>query len=76
MKEKALFTTLNKLKKEEKLFHGYCWIATQDKPIVDKEIEDIKERNRNVDVPTFSFVAKHGVKPPSLIRGNEFTWAF
>lgn len=31
LKEKALFSSLNKLKKEDKLYLGFCWIPTLDK---------------------------------------------
>jgi hypothetical protein len=29
-KEKALYSSLNKLKKEDKLFLGFCWIPKSD----------------------------------------------
>jgi vacuolar-type H+-ATPase subunit I/STV1 len=75
-KEKALYTSLNKLKKEEKLFHVYCWIPRTDKPKVDEELREIRDKNVNVEIPTFTTVVDHHVKPPSLIRNNDFTWAF
>lgn len=67
---------MNKLKKEDKLFLGYCWIPRLDVPKVLKEIEDIKERDKNVEVPTFKVVNDHGIRPPSLFRLNEFTSVF
>jgi vacuolar-type H+-ATPase subunit I/STV1 len=30
-KEKQLYTTLNKLKKEDKLYLGFCWIPKADR---------------------------------------------
>jgi V-type H+-transporting ATPase subunit a len=75
-KEKALYTSLNKLKKEGQLFHGYCWIPRTDKPKVDEEMREIRDKNVNVEIPTFNVVVEHHVKPPSLFRNNEFTWAF
>jgi vacuolar-type H+-ATPase subunit I/STV1 len=75
-KEKALYTSLNKLKKEDKLFLGYCWIPRLEVQKVLKEIEDIKEKNKNVEVPTFKLVNDHGIRPPSLFRLNEFTFVF
>ena len=75
-KEKALYASLNKLKKEEKLFHGYCWIPRADKPKVDDELREIRDKNVNVEIPTFNMVVDHHVKPPSMFRINAFTWAF
>ena len=75
-KEKALYSSLNKLKKGEKLFTGYGWIPRADMPHLLSEIEGIKQNNRNVEVPNFMQVNDHNVKPPSLFRTNEFTWVF
>lgn len=75
-KEKALYTTLNKLKKGDKLFTGYAWIPKSDMPNLLREIDQIKQTNRNVEVPNFNLVTEHQIKPPSLFRGNEFTWVF
>lgn len=41
-----------------------------------KDIEDIKEKDKNVEVPTFKIVNDHGIRPPSLFRVNEFTSVF
>ena len=41
-----------------------------------KEIEDIKERDKNVEIPTFKVITEHGIRPPSLFRLNEFTIVF
>ena len=75
-KEKALYASLNKLKKDDKLYHGYCWIPRTDKIKVDDDLREIRDKNVNIEIPTFTIVAEHGVKPPSLFRNNEFTWAF
>lgn len=75
-KEKILYSSLNKLKKEEKLFLGFCWIPQQDKQKILSEIEGLKEKNRNVGIPDFKIVSDHGVRPPSLFRTNEFTAVF
>ena len=29
---------LNRLKKEDKMFHGFCWIPTTEKKILDAEL--------------------------------------
>lgn len=39
-------------------------------------IEGMKEKNQNVEIPTFKLVPDHGVKPPSFFKGNEFTAVF
>lgn len=75
-KEKALYSSLNRLKKEDKLFHGYCWIPRTDKVKVDNELREIKDKNVNVEIPTFTLVTEHHVKPPSLFRNNDFTFTF
>lgn len=75
-KEKALYTSLNKLKKEDKLYHGYCWIPRTDKVKVDEDMKEIRDKNVNVEVPTFTPEFNHNIKPPSLFRINAFTWAF
>jgi len=67
---------LNKLKKEDKLYLGFCWIPKSDVGKVMKEIEDIKERDKNVEIPTFKVITDHGIRPPSLFRLNEFTLIF
>jgi hypothetical protein len=52
-KERLLYRTLNMLKKGDKLFLGYCWIPKCEQADVFKKIESIKEKNRNVEIPTF-----------------------
>jgi V-type H+-transporting ATPase subunit a len=75
-KEKFLYSNLNKLKKEEKLFLGFCWIPLADRESILRNIEGIKDKNRNIEIPTLKIVNEHGIKPPSLFRMNEFTNIF
>lgn len=75
-KEKQLYSTLNKLKKEDKLYLGFCWIPKADRQKILSEIEGLKDKNRNIEIPTLKIVSEHGVRPPSLFRMNEFTWVF
>ena len=75
-KEKALYTTLNKLKKEDKLYLGFCWIPKLDNEKILSQIEGLKDKNRNIEIPTLKIVQEHGVRPPSLFRMNEFSWVF
>lgn len=39
-------------------------------------MQEIREKNVNVEIPTFTKVSEHHFKPPSMFRNNEFTWAF
>jgi V-type H+-transporting ATPase subunit a len=75
-KEKALYSSLNKLKKEDKLFLGFVWIPKADVGRVQKDVEDIKKKDENIELPTFKLVNEHGIRPPSLFRMNEVTWIF
>lgn len=75
-KEKALYTTLNKFKVEEKLYIGFCWIPVLDNKNIMREIESLKEKDRNVEIPTLKVMQDHGVKPPSLFRTNDVTAVF
>lgn len=47
-----------------------------DAPKVLKDIENIKEKDKNVEIPTFKMITDHGIRPPSLFRVNEFTIVF
>jgi V-type H+-transporting ATPase subunit a len=75
-KEKVLYSTLNKFKKEDKLFLGFCWIPRQDNEEILKQVEGLKDKDRNIEIPTLKVVQDHSVKPPSLFRLNEVTWVF
>lgn len=72
-KERILYSNLNKFKKEDKLYLGFCWIPTLDKVKILSDIVAMKDKNKNVDIPTLKPVVDHGVRPPSLFRTNEFT---
>jgi V-type H+-transporting ATPase subunit a len=56
LKEKILYATLNKLKKEDKLFLGFCWIPRLDRENILREIEGLKDKNRNIEIPTLKVV--------------------
>jgi vacuolar-type H+-ATPase subunit I/STV1 len=75
-KERSLYVSLNKLKKGDKLFTGYGWIPKSEVLNVLRALDEIKESNRNVQIPNFMLVSNHDVKPPSFFRINEFTYAF
>jgi len=44
------------MKKEDRLYLGFCWIPKADVPQVLKDMEEIKEKNINVELPTFKIV--------------------
>jgi len=44
------------LKKEDKLFLGFVWIPKADVGQVQKDIEDIKKKDENIELPTFTMV--------------------
>lgn len=67
---------MNKLKKEDKLFLGFVWIPKADVQKVQKDIEDIKRKDENIELPTFTQINDHNIRPPSLFRVNDFTWVF
>ena len=76
IKEKALYTTLNKFKIEGGLYIGFCWIPNLENQDIMRKIEGIKEKNRNIEIPQFKVIHDHGIKPPSLFRSNDVTWVF
>ena len=76
IKEKTLYTTLNKFKVEGGLYIGFCWIPNLDNSATMRKIEAIKDKNRNIEIPQFKVVRDHGIKPPSLFRNNDVTWVF
>jgi V-type H+-transporting ATPase subunit a len=75
-KEKVLYSNLNKFKVEDKLYIGFCWIPKLDTEDVMRKVEAIKDKNRNIEIPTLKMVNDHGVRPPSLFRLNDVTWVF
>ena len=75
-KEKLLYSTLNKFKVEEKLYLGFCWVPRQDQHEILRQVENLKELNRNIEIPTLKIVKDHGIRPPSKFRLNEVTWVF
>lgn len=76
IKEKTLYSTLNKFKVEGGLYIGFCWIPNLDNSATMRKIEGIKDKNRNIEIPQFKVVRDHGIKPPSLFRNNDVTWVF
>jgi hypothetical protein len=42
-KERLLYTSLNKLKKGEKIFTGFCWIPSCERNDILNKIDGIKE---------------------------------
>ena len=36
----------------------------------------MKDKNKNIEIPTLKIVNEHGIRPPTLLRMNEFTFVF
>lgn len=47
-----------------------------DAPKILRDIENIKEKDKNIEIPTFKVISDHGIRPPSLFRVNDFTFVF
>ena len=75
LKEKVLYTTLNKLKFGDKLLVGLFWTPLGQVSTLKEQIDEIK-RDRNVDGPQIYERKDHGVIPPSYFKTNEFTNVF
>lgn len=75
LKEKVLYTTLNKLKFGDKLLVGLFWTPLGQVSQLKEQIDEIK-RDRNVDGPQIYERKDHGVIPPSYFKTNEFTNVF
>jgi V-type H+-transporting ATPase subunit a len=41
-----------------------------------RQIEGIKDKDPNVEIPTLKMVKDHEIKPPSYFKLNEVTWVF
>lgn len=75
IKEKAIFTTLDKCRKGDKLFFGLYWIPNNKIAKVTDAIVRLKV-DRNVSAPQVTKRELHKLNPPSYICLNEFTEAF
>lgn len=75
-KEKSLYSSLNKLKKQDRLYVGFCWIAQNDNEEIIRKVTELKVQNHSDRIPTLKKVEDHGIKPPTLFRMNEVTWVF
>jgi hypothetical protein len=56
VKEKALYATLNKFKVEGGLYIGFCWIPKLDNQAIMRQIEGMKDRNRNIETPQMKVI--------------------
>lgn len=55
-KEKVLYSTLNRLRNEERLFLGFCWIPRSDNEKVKTWIDQLKHKDSNIEIPTLKIV--------------------
>jgi V-type H+-transporting ATPase subunit a len=75
IKEKSIYTTLNKLKRGDRLFFGLYWIPNPKIKMVNDEVYKMKE-NRNIHAPQITRKELHELSPPSYFYLNEFTEPF
>jgi vacuolar-type H+-ATPase subunit I/STV1 len=53
-KEKALYTSLNKFKKEDRILLGFGWVAKADIENMMNAMDQMKQDSRNLQKPTFT----------------------
>lgn len=75
VKEKSIYTTLNKCRKGDRLFFGLYWIPNTKIKKVNDSINIMKE-DRNILSPQITRREIHELSPPSYFYMNEFTEPF
>jgi len=75
IKERYVYTTLNKLKRGDRLFFGLYWIPNAKISQVNESIYKMKQ-DRNIHAPQITRREGHGMNPPSYFYLNEFTAPF
>lgn len=78
VKEKAIFTELNKLQNREQIFMGLFWCPAKYRDTLEDKIYDIKQR-RNIDGPQIHIIQDFNEDlyvRPTFIEQNEFTYPF
>lgn len=75
VKEKAIYTTLDKCRKGDRLFFGLYWIPNDKIKTLNEAIYQMKE-NRNIHAPQITKRQLHGLSPPTYFYLNEFTDTF
>lgn len=75
IKEKTIYSTLNKLKRGKRLFFGLYWIPNSKIPMIEEEIYKMKE-NRNIHAPQITKRETDELCPPTYFYLNEFTEPF
>jgi vacuolar-type H+-ATPase subunit I/STV1 len=78
LKEKTLLMNLNKIKRGDKISLGMCWIPAKAMKKVQLCLNEIALTNKDINIPQFVKIPHHthGLKPPTLFKLNDFTWAF
>lgn len=75
IKERHVYSTLNKLKKGDKLFFGLYWIPNAKVQMVNESIYKMIQ-DRNIHAPQVTKRDNHGMNPPTYFYMNEFTAPF
>jgi V-type H+-transporting ATPase subunit a len=77
IKERSIYTELNKLRDGEKLLMGLFWCPTKLQATLTDKIRDIKERkNEGLLVQVITDFNDEVFTRPSYLETNEFTWPF
>lgn len=75
IKERYVYSALNKLKKGDKLFFGLYWIPNPKIATVNEAIYKMKQ-DRNIHAPQVTRREDHEMNPPTYFYLNEFTTPF
>lgn len=75
VRERSIYTTLDKLRKGDRLFFGLYWVPNTKVPRINEEIYKMKE-NRNIHAPQITKRRIQDLSPPSYFNLNEFTEPF
>lgn len=75
VKERTLYTSLNKLRSGDSLLVGLFWLPDSKIEDLNTKIGDIRE-DRNISGPQIWKRENHQIDPPTYFRLNEFTSCF
>jgi V-type H+-transporting ATPase subunit a len=75
IKERSLFSAMNKLRIGDRLLVGLFWLPNSKIDEMNVKISDIRE-DRNISGPQIWKRENHTIKPPTFFRLNEFTSSF
>lgn len=74
-KEKLIYTNLNKCYVHDNFIDGEVWIPYEKEAELRSVLEKVATGGEKLPVQFFN-VDDQGLKPPTYIKTNDFTWAF